>query len=196
MQQNAFRISYYRDRRAWILSGNSEPQPVCLCCLSVDITSIFRFAFLIILCVYISSSVCAALMLMISPNNLLPTEKKKSIFSKASRLTSANIDGEQTNQCRPVNMLYEAQLWNSSPCSKTRCRIMRHTAPDPTHLLRWCKHLWFELLPEESVPLLWLLVCVCLCVSEFVWACVWVCTFILAHLLHTLSASIQIIITM
>lgn len=76
MQQNAFRISYYRDHQAWILSGNSEPQPVCLCCLSVDITGIFRFAFLIILCIYISSSVCAVLMLMISPNSLLPTEKK------------------------------------------------------------------------------------------------------------------------
>lgn len=29
--------------------------------------------------------------------------KKKSIFSKASRLTSANIDGKQTNQCSSVN---------------------------------------------------------------------------------------------
>lgn len=86
MQQNAFRISYYRDHRAWILSGNLEPLLVCLCCLSFDIGDIFRFAFLIILCVYISSSVCATLMLMISPNSLLRTEKKKIHFLKGIQI--------------------------------------------------------------------------------------------------------------
>lgn len=68
-----------------VITGTIEPgyyqaiqnlSPSVFVCLSVDIASIFRFAFLIIFCVYISSSVCAVLMLMISPNSLLPAEKK------------------------------------------------------------------------------------------------------------------------
>lgn len=96
MQQNAFRISYYRDHRAWILSGNSEPQPVCLCCLSVDTASIFQVCLPhYSLCIYFFHRLCRANANDFSKQSATnwKKKKKKSIFSKASRLTSANIDG-------------------------------------------------------------------------------------------------------
>lgn len=75
-----------RMRSESVITGTIEPgyyraiqnlsPSVFVACPSIPLV-FFRFAFLIILCVYISSTVCAVLMLMISPNSLLPTEKKE-----------------------------------------------------------------------------------------------------------------------
>ena len=62
---------------------------------------------------------------MISVNILLHAEK--SIFSKAPRLTSANIDGKQTNQNGSVDSYMEAARGPHLPAFKTSagCTALR-----------------------------------------------------------------------
>lgn len=113
-------ICNYWDHQLSILLGSSGKKfwlLVWLSSLSVDISHIFRYT-----CASsCSASVSLSLSLFQLPSVCSSTNTndfskhsascwKKSIFSKAPRLTSTNIDGKQTNQCNSVNR-YGARTW-------------------------------------------------------------------------------------
>lgn len=111
---------------------------------------------------------------------------KKSIFSKAPRLTSANIDGKQTNQNSSVDGYMELAHGPHLLAFKNKCQMQR-TAPAPHYSSNDVDmgSLKFRVVPpKDCVPLLHLLRCMC----SKVCVCVCMRAYIFVHLQFALSA--------
>lgn len=102
---------------------------------------------------------------------------KKSIFSKAPRLTSANIDGKQTNQNSSVDGYMELAHGPHLLLSKTRakCNVLHPLHITPPMMWTWA--VWsFEWFHPKSVCHYCTFCAVC--VPKFVSVCVCVHTFL------------------